>query len=398
MGLVQAIAFALLGGLILNLMPCVFPVLSMKAASIAVHAQHGEKARTQGLAFLAGVIVTFLVLAAVLLAAKAAGGAVGWGFQLQSPPVIAGLTLLMLLIALNFAGLFEIGLSVQGAGDSLASRGGVSGSFFTGALAVVVAAPCSAPFMAGAVGFALAQPAIVALSVFLALAIGFALPFTALTFAPGLLKLMPRPGPWMNVFKTVLAFPMLGAAAWLAWVFTSQVGVRALPFLFAAAILTALGAWLFGMGQRQMALRPRLILQSALPLMLLASAYLVAKSDRAEAKAEPWTPARVAELRAEGRPVLVNFTAAWCVTCQVNEGAAFSSPAVADAFAKTKAVYLKADWTNRDDTIAAALAEHGRAGVPLYLVYPAGGGEPEVLPQFLTPGIVTAALERAAAK
>jgi DsbC/DsbD-like thiol-disulfide interchange protein/cytochrome c biogenesis protein CcdA len=398
MGLVQAVVFALLGGLILNLMPCVFPVLSIKAASIAAHAQHGEKARLQGLAFLAGVVATFLALAIALLAAKAAGGAVGWGFQLQSPPVIAALTLLMLLIALNFAGLFEIGLSVQGVGDSLTTRGGLAGSFFTGALAVVVAAPCTAPFMAGALGFALAQPASVALLVFLALAIGFALPFTALTFAPGLLRLMPKPGAWMNTFKTVLAFPMLGAAAWLAWVFTSQVGVQGLPFLFAAAILVALGAWLFGMGQRQMALRPRVILQLALPIALIGAGYLVAKSNRAEATAEPWSVQRVAELRAEGRPVLVNFTAAWCVTCQVNEGAAFSSPTVADAFAKTNGVYLKADWTNRDDTIAAALAEHGRVGVPLYLVYPAGGGEPEVLPQFLTPGIVTAALERAAAK
>lgn len=398
LSLVRAVVFALIGGLILNLMPCVFPVLSMKAASIAMHAQHGEKARSQGLAFLAGVVVTFLGLALALIAAKAAGSAVGWGFQLQSPLVIATLCLLMLLIALNFAGLFEIGLSVQGVGSGLTDNGGLAGSFFTGALAVVVAAPCTAPFMAGALGFALSQPTYVALIVFLALAVGFAAPFTALTFAPGLLKLMPRPGAWMNIFKTVLAFPMLGAAAWLAWVFTSQVGVQGLPFLFAAAILCALGAWLFGMGQRQIATRPRLILQLMLPLALVGAGYLVAKSERSEAKAEPWSVQRVSELRGQGTPVLVNFTAAWCVTCQVNEGAALSSPAVADAIAKAHAVYLKGDWTNQDAAIAAALAEHGRAGVPLYLVYPAGGGEPEVLPQLLTPGIVKAALDRAAAK
>jgi thiol:disulfide interchange protein len=212
------------------------------------------------------------------------------------------------------------------------------------------------------------------------------------------LSLMPRPGAWMNVFKTVLAFPMLGAAAWLAWVFTSQVGVQGLPFLFAAAILAALGAWLFGLGQRTFSPRPKLILQLMLPLALIGAGYLVAKSQRAEAKAEPWSVARVAELRAQNTPVMVNFTAAWCVTCQVNEGAALSSPTVADTLARTKAVYLKGDWTNQDAAIAAALAEHGRAGVPLYLVYPAGGGEPEVLPQLLTPGIVKAALERAAAK
>ena len=231
-------------------MPCVFPVLSMKAASFAGHA-HAANIRAQGIAFLVGVVLAFLALALALLAAKAAGSAAGWGFQLQSPPVIAALCLLMLLVALNFAGQLEIGTSIQGVGGGLADQGGLVGSFFTGALAVVVAAPCTAPFMAGALGFALAQPTGVALVVFLALAIGFALPFTALTFAPGLLGLMPRPGAWMNVFKTVLAFPMLGAAAWLAWVFTSQVGVQGLPFLFAAAILTALGAWLFGLGQRQ---------------------------------------------------------------------------------------------------------------------------------------------------
>lgn len=394
----QAMAFAFLGGVILNLMPCVFPVLSMKAASIAGHAQHGEKARSQGLAFLAGVVASFLVLAGLLIAAQAAGAAVGWGFQLQSPPVIAALSILMLLVALNLAGLFEIGLSVQGAGSSLADRGGLAGSFFTGALAVVVAAPCTAPFMAGAMGFALAQPAIVALSVFLFLALGFALPFTALTFAPGLLRLLPRPGPWMGVFKTVLSFPMFATAAWLAWVFASQVGTSGLPYLFAAALLAAFGAWLFGMGQREYSIPARRVaLQVALPLALVGSALLVAKGDRAEAEAEPWSAARVAELQAEHRPVFVNFTADWCVTCKVNEGAALSSAGVADALARTKTAYLKGDWTKRDAAIAAALAEHGRAGVPLYLVYPANGGPPQVLPQLLTAGIVKEALEKAAA-
>jgi thiol:disulfide interchange protein DsbD len=396
LNLLTAVLSALVGGLILNLMPCVFPVLSMKAASFAGHA-HAGNVRAQGIAFLVGVVAAFIALALALIAAKAAGAAAGWGFQLQSPPVIAALCLLMLLIALNFAGLFEIGTSVQGLGGNLADQGGIAGSFFTGALAVVVAAPCTAPFMAGALGFALAQPAGVSLLVFVALAIGFAAPFTALTFAPGLLRLIPRPGGWMSVFKTVLAFPMFGAAAWLAWVFTSQVGVQGLPFLFGAAILTALGAWLFGVGQRQLELRPRLVLQLMLPLALIGSAYVVAKSERAEATFEPWSAARVAELRGQGAPILVNFTAAWCVTCQVNEGAALSSPQVADAIAKTKAVYLKGDWTKQDPAIAAALAEHGRAGVPLYLVYPAGGGEPEVLPQILTPGIVKTALEKAAA-
>ncbi|CAN5325656.1 thioredoxin family protein [soil metagenome] len=406
----QAIVFAFLGGLILNLMPCVFPVLSMKAASLAQHAHEGDKARAQGIAFLVGVLATFLALAGGLIAAKAAGSAVGWGFQLQSPPVVAALCLLMLLVALNLAGLFEIGLSAQGVGSDLASKSGLAGAFFTGALAVVVAAPCTAPFMGAALGYALGQPAVIALAVFTALGLGFALPFTAVAFAPGLLRRLPRPGAWMNVFKTVLAFPMLGAAAWLGWVFAVQAGVDALPFLFGAALLTAFGAWLFGQGQYQQKTTPKYMLQAALPLALIGSALLLApvsKAQPADAGAsgalsktavphEVWTPERLAALRAEGRPVFVDFTAAWCVTCKVNEGAALSNQAFADTLAKTNTAYLVADWTNRDAVIAKALADFGRVGVPLYLVYPASGGDAVVLPQLLTPGLVRSAIEKAA--
>ena len=406
----QAIAFAFLGGLILNLMPCVFPVLSMKAASLALHAHEARTARGQGLAFLAGCVVTFLVLAGALIAAKAAGSAVGWGFHLQSPAVVAVLTMLMLLIALNLSGVFEIGLSAQGVGSGLAARGGLAGAFFTGALAVVVAAPCTAPFMGVALGYALAQPAAVALGVFAALGLGFALPFTALAFAPGLLRRMPRPGPWMDIFKTVLAFPMYGAAAWLVWVFTAQAGIAALPFLLGAGLLIAFGAWLFGLGQASFETRRKLVLQAALPLALVAAALIlapVARSTAAQAPAEgeakaaisyeAFTPERLAELRAEGKPVFVNFTAAWCVSCQANEITSLSNRSVADAFQAHGVTYLKGDWTNRDAVIAKVLAEHGQAGVPLYLVYPKGGGEPQKLPQLLTPGIVKTALEKAAA-
>jgi thiol:disulfide interchange protein len=381
----------------------------MKATSLALHAHDAPKARAQGLAFLIGVLVTFLALAGALIAAKAAGSAVGWGFQLQSPPVIAALSLLMLLIALNLTGMFEIGLSAQGVGQDLTTRNGLAGAFFTGALAVVVAAPCTAPFMAAALGYALAQPAAIALLVFASLGLGFALPFTAVAFAPGLLRRLPRPGAWMNVFKTVMAFPMLGAAAWLAWVFTVQTGVNGLPLLLAAGLVTAFGAWLFGQGQMQMKTGPKIALQAALPLALIASAFLIAPVATAKPQQnalapagavnvpiEPWTPERLAELRAQGKPVLVDFTAAWCVTCQVNERAALASPEFAAALAKAGAVYLKADWTNRDPLIAKALADHGRAGVPLYLVYPAKGGEPQILPQLLTPGLVRQALEKAA--
>jgi thiol:disulfide interchange protein/DsbC/DsbD-like thiol-disulfide interchange protein len=412
LNLILKLLAALAGGLILNLMPCVFPVLSMKAAQLASHTRDMAAARRQGLAFLAGCLVTFLALAGVLLAARAAGTAVGWGFQLQSPPVVAALSLLMLLVALDLSGVFEIGLSVQGAGSGLASRSGLIGSFFTGALAVVVAAPCTAPLMGPALAFALGQPPLTALAVFAALGLGFAAPFTLLAFAPPLLKLIPRPGAWMNVFKTVLAFPMYGAAVWLAWVFSGQAGHLAMGVLLIAALVTAFGAWLFGQGQKQFSPVWRWVLQLMLPLALIASALLLAPVAKTEAAAPPvgqatqtgsiakeaWSADRVAALQAEGRPVFVDFTADWCITCKVNETTSLSSAGVAQAFASTNAAYLVGDWTNRNADIAKVLAEHNTAGVPLYLVYPAGGGDPEKLPQFLTEGIVKTALQKAAKK
>jgi thiol:disulfide interchange protein DsbD len=390
-------------------MPCVFPVLSLKAAALARHIEHPGAARREGLAFLVGVVATFLVLAGLLIAARAAGQAVGWGFQLQSPVVVASLALLMLLVGLNLSGLFEIGTSVQGAGTGLTTKSGLAGAFFTGALAVVVAAPCTAPFMAGAIGWAATQPPAAALLVFLFLGLGLAAPFTALSFAPGLFRKLPKPGGWMEGFRKVLAFPMYAAAAWLAWVFAVQAGTSALPFLFAAAILAAFAAWLFGVGQRaDKPLVPRAVtavaIVLAVPLLVLGARTAVPAAapgaPQAEAgpglPTEPWSPERVAALQAEGRPVFVDFTAAWCVTCQVNERTALAGKRVADAFAKTNAVYLKADWTNRNDAIAKELASHGRSGVPLYLVY-GKAGEPQVLPQLLTEGLVAAALEKAKA-
>lgn len=414
--LATALVFAFLGGLILNLMPCVFPVLSMKAASLAGHAHDPGKTRLQGLAFLVGVIATFLALAGLLIAVRAGGAAVGWGFQLQSPVVVASLALVMLLVALNMSGVFEFGTSVQGVGGSISARGGVTGAFFTGALAVVVAAPCTAPFMAGALGFALTQPPLVSLSVFLALALGFAAPFVILAFAPALLARLPRPGVWMDTLKKGLAFPMYGTAAWLVWVFSQQAGSLALGQVFAAAVLVGFGAWLWGHAQTRRAVgkpsRVSLVLailalagaialtaltvQAAPPVTTQAATGASPAPSGPGLTAEPWSPERVAALQAEGRPILVDFTAAWCVTCQVNEKVALSGAAVAQAFRDRNAVLLKADWTNRDATIAAALAEHGRAGVPLYLVYPAKGGPPVILPQLLTEGLVIEAIETAA--
>lgn len=412
-GLVGALTLAFLGGLILNLMPCVFPVLSMKAASLAGHAHHESKARAQGLAFLAGVLATFLALAGLLLAVRAGGAAVGWGFQLQSPLVIAALALLMLLVALNMSGVFEIGASVQGVGAGASARDGAVGAFFTGALAVVVAAPCTAPFMAGALGYALTQPAVVALGVFAALGLGFAAPFVAVAFIPAVLQRLPRPGAWMDTLKKGLAFPMYGAALWLTWVFAQQAGPIALGQVLAAGVLAAFGAWLYGLAQGRRAAGKAFLVQMVAGLLCLVAALALAISAALAARptitattapssepglvAEPWSPERVAALRAEGRPMLVDFTAAWCVTCQVNEKVALSGGKVAEAFKAQNAVFLKADWTNRDPVIAKALADFGRVGVPLYVVYPKNGGEPVILPQLLTEGMVIEAIEKAGA-
>jgi thiol:disulfide interchange protein DsbD len=408
LGLASAAAFALVGGLILNLMPCVFPVLAMKAASLAGHGGEQAEARRQGLAFGAGVLATFLGLAALLIALRAAGSAVGWGFQLQDPPVVAALALLMLLVALNLSGVFEMGTSLQGVGSGLATKGGLAGSFFTGALAVVVAAPCTAPFMGPALGWALIQPPAAALVVFLALAIGFAAPFVAVAFVPGLLARLPKPGPWMDIFKKALAFPMYAAVAWLVWVLTVQVGSDAVPRILGAAVLLALAAWIAGAAQRQHAVGRRHVglaaAATALGVLAVAGgafwpAYSTAATEQSSGEAklddEAYTPARLSALQAEGRPVLVNYTAAWCVSCQVNDRVALSTNAVSEALKRNNAVYLKADWTKRDSAIAAELARFGRAGVPLYLVYGAQGGQPVILPSILTEGVVVKALDAA---
>jgi len=408
LGLASAAAFALVGGLILNLMPCVFPVLAMKAASLAGHGGAQAEARRQGLAFGVGVLATFLGLAALLIALRTAGSAVGWGFQLQDPPVVAALALLMLLVALNLSGVFEVGTSLQGVGTGLASRGGLAGSFFTGVLAVVVAAPCTAPFMGPALGWALTQPPAAALVVFLALGIGFALPFVAVAFLPGLLNRLPRPGPWMEVFKKALAFPMYGAVAWLVWVLTVQVGSDGVPRILGAAVVLALAAWIAGAAQRRHASgRSHVGLAAAATILGVVAvaggafwpAYTLAgttaSSGEAKLDEQAYTPEKLAALQAEGRPVLVNYTAAWCVSCQVNDRVALSTNAVSEALKRNNAVYLKADWTKRDAGIAAELARFGRAGVPLYLVYGAKGGEPVILPSILTEGVVVKALDAA---
>jgi thiol:disulfide interchange protein len=335
------VAFAFLGGLILNLMPCVFPILSMKAASLTAHAHDAGKTRVQGLAFLAGVVVTFLALAGLLIAVRAGGAAVGWGFQLQSPAVVAALALLMLLVALNMSGVFEVGASVQGVASG--AGGGARRLVPDRRPGRGRGRPCTAPFMAGALGYALTQPPLLSLAVFLGLALGFAAPFVLLAFIPGLLGRLPRPGPWMDVLKKGLAFPMYATAAWLAWVFSQQTGSIPLAALLAASVLVAFAAWLYGLAQaRRIAGQGRGRFRSSWPLVsLVAAVALVGAGVRAGPPppprpprpsaelspvpglaAEVWSPEKVKALQAEGKVVMVDFTADWCVTCKVNEGTA----------------------------------------------------------------------------
>jgi len=389
-----AIIGALIGGLILNLMPCVFPVISIKALSIAKSA-HGERAAIKREAWLytAGVIATFLLLTIILLTLKAGGSEIGWGFQLQSPKVVAALAVLLFVIGLNLLGAFEFGSGLQNTGAELTQKSGAAGSFFTGALAVVVATPCTAPMMAGAVGYALAAPALVTLAVFMALAIGFALPFLLIAYVPGLLSKLPKPGPWMVRFKEILAFPMFAAAIWLVWVLSLQAGEDGVLFVLSAMLAVSLAIWLFKRkGMTGKALGVFSVLAAiTLPVSISANSASV-EIAAGELKAEAWSPARVAELQAEGRPIFVDFTAAWCVTCKVNEKVVLNKSKTQKLFKDTNTAFLVADWTNKDDIIAAELAKYGRAGVPLYLVYANNSVSPAVLPQVLSHNVIQAAI------
>lgn len=403
LGLVAAVAFAFIGGLLLNLMPCVFPVLSVKVLALL---QHGggdaSRGRRHGLAFGIGVLLSFWALAGVLMALRASGEQLGWGFQLQSPPVVAVLALVMFALALNLAGLFEIGLSLTRLGGAGAGSG-FGDSLLTGALAVLVAAPCTAPFMGAALGFALVQPALVGLLVFTALGVGLALPFVVLASMPKLLRFLPRPGPWLETMKQLFAFPLFATVVWLLWVLGQQAGVDALAIVMLAMIVVALGGWLWSRGVRHD--RPvtrvlgALCMAVALGVTLLGATRTSPPSPATASVAgwEPWSEARVNELRAQGRPVFVDFTAAWCLSCQVNERVALRTPSVMAAFGAANVVLLRADWTSRDSAITSVLAGFGRSGVPLYVLYPAGlGSAATILPAVLTPGMVVDAIRKAA--
>ncbi len=388
-GLLGAILGAFLGGLILNLMPCVFPIISLKALSLAKTA-HGERGpvRRAAWAYTAGIIVSFVIFALMIVTLKSAGLTIGWGFQLQSPWLVALLSLLLFAIGLNLLGVYELGGRFQSIGGGSVNKAGSFSSFLTGMLAVIVATPCTAPFMAVAVGFALTGSAITTLSVFLALGFGFALPFLLIAYIPGLLSRLPKPGPWMETFKQFLSFPMFAAAIWLAWVLTQQSGADGILTLLSAGLALAFGIWAWGKTGVVLKILGGLTLLVAMALPLTLSAT----KGETSLKANTWSAQAVADARAENRPVFVDFTAAWCVTCKVNEGLVLNRKRTARLFDRTDTEFLVADWTNKDDVIAAELKRHGRAGVPLYLVYKPGAATPEILPQILTYEILEAAL------
>lgn len=408
--MLTALLAAFIGGAILNLMPCVFPVISLKALGLLRHSDNAASARREGLGFLLGVIVTMMTLAGILLAARAGGAAVGWGFQLQSPLVIALLSLVILAAALNLLGVFEVGLSLQRAGAIEIQRGAFLRAALTGALAIIVATPCAAPFMASAIGYALVQPPAVALVIFFALALGFAAPFTLVSLFPALARFLPRPGAWMDILKRGLAFPMFGAWAWLVWILAQQAGSTALAALLAASVVLAFAGWLYGMAQHRrfagkghkalFAVTAVLAVAAIAPLsgVIKPGAGLVADQSATPLTKQTWTPQAVAAQRGHGKAIFVDFTASWCITCQVNEKTSLSTQAVKAALAKTGAVYMVADSTKFNPDVDDTMSEFGQGGLPMYLVYPADGGPPEVLPQVLTPAIVVKALNEAADK
>ena len=447
-GLMIAASFAAAGGLILNLMPCVFPVIGLKVLGFAGHGGASDPARRRSanrasrrsaFAFSAGVLLSFWLLAALLLGLRGAGQAVGWGFQLQSPAFVAAMALLFVAIGLNFSGVWEFGLGMTRLGQYEHRKGSAtSGSFGAGVLAVLVATPCTAPFMGSALGYTLSASVVETWVVFTALGLGMALPYLLLGCFPAWLRHLPRPGRWMESFRQALAFPMYATAAWLAWVLGRQAGLDAMFALAIGAVLLGLAAWLYGRFVQQaqpvrvdpVRARHRRGFAASLAVLSLAAGLLIAWPDQQAVSAQaarsadagvafdprgagaadvgdsassadpaawhPWSVDAVTLASAAGRPVFVDFTAAWCVSCQVNKKLVLDREAVVRAMRSADVLRLRADWTSRDEVIGAELARHGRNGVPLYLLYRPGSAQPVVLPELLTPGIVVAAIEAAA--
>lgn len=386
------VLFAFLGGLVLNLMPCVFPVLSLKALHLLDSADKDHRAvRLSAFAYTAGILISFWVLVGILLALRAGGNQLGWGFQLQSPGFVAFLCCFLFLFGLSLAGVFEIGQSFMGVGSDLAQTSGYAGSFFTGVLATVVATPCTAPFMGAAVGFALSQSVLVCTTIFTALALGLASPFLVLAFAPRLGRFLPRPGRWMETLKQFLSFLIFGTVIWLLWVLGLQSGVDQVTILLWSLLAIGVAGWMLGRWSRKrlalLASVAIIIAAILYPMLTLSGAPPVSaangQSSRDGLNWEPFSAEKLASYRASGKPVFIDFTAAWCLTCQVNDRVVFRSEDVKKKLKQSGVALLRADWTSNDPAITEALAQYGRSAVPLYVLYGQGQSQPVILPDGL---------------
>jgi thiol:disulfide interchange protein DsbD len=395
--LARIVGFAFLGGLLLNLMPCVFPVLFLKGLALVNSGnEEKHKLRAHGFVYTFGILLSFWALVALLLGLRAAGATLGWGFQFQSPVFLSLMAALLFFLGLSLAGQFEIGLTLTSAGGSLAEKQGYAGSFFTGVLAVVVATPCTAPFMGAAIGYAFAQPAAVTFAVFTALALGLAAPYVALTLQPAWTRLLPKPGAWMEILKQAISVPIFATVIWLAWVVANAYGATLLAALLGSFLLLAIAGWFLGRWPAKMwaTVVAGLIAVGAAGLSLFSAVgQTYSRTEVVTVKAgpgmwQPWSADAVQKALAAGQPVFVDFTASWCLSCQVNERVALDRPEVAQAFAAANVLLLRADWTREDPAITQALTDLGRSGVPVYALYTPGQSTPQLLPQVLTPGIV----------
>ena len=394
-GLVAAIAFAFLGGIILNIMPCVFPILSLKALSFT----HGsaDQHRRASLVYATGVIVSFMALASVLVAIQQTGQLIGWGFQLQNTGFVIGLAYLFTVMGLSLNGLIHFGTSMMNVGQSLTEQDGDAGNFFTGVLAVVVASPCTAPFMGTALGYALTQPILVTLIVFAALGAGMALPMVILSHSSAAVRALPKPGPWMDTAKNVLAFPLYLTSVWLLWVAGNQAGVNTMALALSGLVLLALAAYLYG----------DTTLRKGISIVLVTGAvFLAIPSDNKPGSEDSsrtvsdgqiaWSASVLDDYIERGDPIFVDVTADWCITCLANEAAVLFTPEMEQAFIDADIPYMIADWTDYDADIGRFVQSHGRSGIPLYVMYPRGiGSMPVILPQLLTRDIVMTAIENA---
>ena len=412
-GLLEIVGLAFLGGMLLNLMPCVFPVLFLKGlALVQSGAEERGRLRAHGFVYAGGIVASFWVLVAALLGLRQAGSVLGWGFQFQSPIFLELMAGMLFFLGLSLAGQFEIGLTLTSAGSGLAAKQGYAGSFFTGVLAVVVATPCTAPFMGAAVGYALAKPAAVTFGVFTALALGLAAPYVLLTLQPAWTRWLPKPGAWMEVLKQAVSVPIFGTVIWLAWVLASAYGAELIAALLVGFLVLAIAGWFLGRwpAKRWATTVAVLLVAGVIGLnvwaaqaMVLSVPELSSQDAAADANVtsavlangatwQPWSDAAVQSALAQGRPVFVDFTAKWCLSCQVNERVALERPEVQQAFAVHHVTLLKADWTRHDEAITQALAALGRDGVPAYALYVPGERSPRLLPEVLTPSVVTDAL------